>query len=274
MKAAQRRAASGRSHGHATSKPGIQPADEPGFSVKPRVARSACPNPIRVLIVDDHPIVRQGLRSCLAGYNQLSVVGEAANGKEAIAKTNALLPDVVLMDIEMPGLDGLAATEALLRENPESKVLILSIHKHSQYVLRTIRAGARGYVSKEASPAQLVQAIETLAAGGSFFGSDIATVALNQMVNRTEDTPNRKQLSPREREVLVGIAEGLGNKEIASRLGVSVRTVETHRERIMRKLDIHCIAGLTRFAINEGLISVRNQSGASPGEQRRRTASP
>jgi two-component system, NarL family, nitrate/nitrite response regulator NarL len=262
MKAPQQGATRGRSQSHATSIHKIQTANESGFNANPCVVEPASPNPIRVLLVDDHPIVRRGLSGCLAGYKHLLIVGEAGDGQEAIAKTKALSPDVVLMDIEMPKLDGLAATTVLRKENPKSKVLILSMHKDSQYVLRIIRAGAHGYVSKEASPAELVQALETVGAGMSFFGSEVASLALNQMLKSKEDIP-AKQLSPREHEVLVAIAEGSSNKEIASRLGLGVRTVETHRERIMRKLNIHSIAGLTRFAITAGLISLRNEVAAT-----------
>lgn len=222
-----------------------QPAAQTVLNVKAGVVAPDGASPIRILVVDDHPIVRRGLSSCLAGYPHLRIVGEAANGKEAILKANALLPDVVLMDIEMPKLDGLASTQVLAREQPKSKVLILSVHKDEQCLRQIMQAGALGYVSKEATPAELVQAIETVAGGNKFFGSNTAAML--------KDSPPRKQLSPREQTVLAGIAEGLSNKEIASRLGLGVRTVETHRERLMRKLKIHHTAGLTRLAISLGL---------------------
>jgi two-component system nitrate/nitrite response regulator NarL len=173
--------------------------------------------PIRILVVDDHPIVRQGLRSFLA--------------------------DVVLMDIDIPKLGGLAATEVLVRDNPNCKVLILSLHKDSPYASAIIRAGAQGYISKESSPGELVKAIETVAAGNKF-------LAWNTSMGVT------KELSPRERQVLAAIAEGFSNKQIASQMGVGVRTIETHRQRIMRKLKIRSIAGLTKFAVSKGLISL------------------
>lgn len=227
---------------------------EAGSIPKSTPAGAANPNTIRILIVDDHPVVRQGLISCLADYHHLVIVGEAGNGKEAILKANALQPDVVLMDIEMPKMDGLSATEVLTRENPGSRVLIVSVHKDSEYLLRMSRVGARGYVSKDASPSELVQAIETVAAGRSFYSSTVAPMALRQLLKRNPGAPGPKQLSPRERQVLGAIAEGMSNKEIASRMNLSVRTIETHRERIMRKLDIHTVAGLTRSAIAMGLI--------------------
>ena len=140
------------------------------------------------------------------------------------------------------------------------------MHKHAEYVLRITRAGAQGYVSKEASPAELVQAIETVGAGGSFFGSEVATITLNELVKSHEDTLRRVQITVRERQVLVAIVEGLSNKEIAARLGVGVRTIETHRERLMRKLNIHGIAGLTKFAVSEGLVSLpQGSAGVSLG---------
>ena len=212
-------------------------------------------HPIKVLVVDDHPIVRQGLRSCLASCKHLEVVGEAANGKEAIAKTNALMPDVVLMDLEMPTLDGLAATNVLAREQPQVKVLIVSMHQDAKYLKRLIEAGARGYISKEASTAQLIQAIEAVAGGKEFYGS-IPLAVTNAALKENTDNTRTKKLSPREQEVLVAISEGLSNKEVGSRLNLGVRTVETHRERIMRKLNIHTVAGLTRYAISVGLVSL------------------
>jgi two-component system nitrate/nitrite response regulator NarL len=145
---------------------------------------------------------------------------------------------------------------------PQVKVLILSMHDNSDYIMRILQSGARGYVLKEASPEELVKAIETVNSGEAFFSPEVARLALNQFVQGSGEGPHPSQLTDREREVLIHIAEGLSNKEIACRLNVGVRTVETHRERIMRKLDIHTIAGLTKFAISKGLITLQeNQSG-------------
>ncbi len=208
---------------------------------------------IRVLVVDDHPVVRQGLVSCLARH-QLQVVGEAANGRDALRRVRELSPDVVLMDLDMPHMSGLTAAELLRKENPAVKVLVLSMHTHSEYVLRILQCGARGYILKDAPTEEMVKAIEAVHSGGTFFSSDIARLALNQFVRGVSDDPRAKPISNREREVLIAIAEGLSNKEIACRLSVGVRTVETHRERIMRKLNIHSVAGLTKYAIQKGLI--------------------
>ncbi len=208
---------------------------------------------IRLLLVDDHPVVRKGIRMCLSRSSNLDIVGEAANGQEALSKTKELNPDMVLMDIDMPKMSGLAVTELLRKERPEVKVLILSMHDNTEYVMRILQSGARGYVLKEASPEELVQAIETVNAGEAFFSPDVARVALNQFVQGADKNADN-QLTGREEEVLVQIAEGLSNKEIAARLEVGVRTVETHRERIMRKLNIHSVAGLTKYAIAKGLV--------------------
>ena len=210
---------------------------------------------IKLLLVDDHPLVRRGISSCLARQERFVIVGEAADGLEAVRKAKEILPDIILMDIDMPLMNGLAATELLHRELPNVKVLILSMHSNTDYVLRIMRSGAHGYVLKEASLEELLRAIETVESGEAFFSPDVARVALNQFVSRPGE--GSSQPTNREREVLIHIAQGLSNKEIASALGVGVRTVETHREHIMRKLNIHSVAGLTKFAISKGLIVLR-----------------
>ncbi len=213
-------------------------------------------NAIKVLVVDDHPVVRRGISACLARHQQMQVIGEASDGREALRLARELHPDIMLMDIDMPQMNGLAATEALRRELPAIKVLILSMHSNTEHVLRIIQSGARGFVLKEAPTAELVRAIETVNAGEAYFSSDVARVALNKYVQGNGAAANTANLTPREREVLILIAEGMSNKEIGGQLSVSVRTVESHRENIMHKLNIHTVAGLTRYAITQGLTTL------------------
>jgi two-component system nitrate/nitrite response regulator NarL len=215
---------------------------------------------IKVLLVDDHPVVRKGLQSCLARQDTIKVVGEASDGDEALKKARELSPDVVLMDISMPRMNGLAVTETLRKESPNVKVLILSVHSNKEYIFRIIQAGAHGYVSKEAPPEELVRAINCLHGGEPFFSADVAKAALNQFVASGGKKEPFAQLTSREREVLVLIAEGQSNKEIANKLGIGVRTIETHRERIMRRLDIHSVAGLTKYAIANGMVSLDGEA--------------
>jgi two-component system, NarL family, nitrate/nitrite response regulator NarL len=217
---------------------------------------------IKVLLADDHPVVRKGLQTCLSKRANLKVVGEAADGDEALRKARELSPDVVLMDISMPGMNGLAVTEVLRKEAPDMKVLVLSVHSNKDYIFRVIQAGAHGYVSKEAPPEELLRAIESVYSGEPHFSEDIARAALNEFVSSGGKKEPFAQLTSREREVLVLIAEGQSNKEIADKLGIGVRTIETHRERIMRRLGIHSVAGLTKYAIANGLISL--ESGSPP----------
>jgi two-component system nitrate/nitrite response regulator NarL len=219
---------------------------------------------IKVLVADDHPVVRKGVQICLAKQETMRVVGEAVDGDEALRKARELSPDVVLMDISMPGMNGLAVTEVLRKEAPDMKVLILSVHSNKHYIARVIQAGAHGYVSKEAPPEELVRAIEAVHAGEAFFSDDMMRTALNEFVINPGKKPPFSQLTVREREVLIRIAEGLSNKEIADGLKIGVRTIETHRERIMRRLNIHSVAGLTRYALANELISLEDGS-AAPG---------
>lgn len=215
-------------------------------------------NRIKLLIVDDHPVVRRGISMCLSHHEQLEVVGEAADGREAIRRARELQPDIALMDIDMPQMNGLAVAEVLHREMPKLKVLILSMHGNTEYVLRILQSGARGFVLKEAPAEELVRAIETVNNGDAYFSPDVARVALNKFVQGKNNGGDEAQLTNREREVLTFIADGFSNKEIAAQLGVGVRTVETHRERIMKKLDIHTIAGLTRYALAKGLVTLQS----------------
>jgi two-component system nitrate/nitrite response regulator NarL len=212
-----------------------------------------------VLVADDHPVVRKGLQSCLARPGHIRLVGEAADGDEALRKVRELKPDVVLMDISMPGMNGLAVTEILRKELPEIKVLVLSVQRNKDAIFRVIQAGAHGYVSKEAPSEDVIRAIESVHEGEPFFSEEIARAALNEFVHSGGKKEPFSQLTSREREVLVLIAEGKSNKEVADQLGIGVRTIETHRERIMRRLNIHSVAGLTKYAIANGLVSLEDR---------------
>lgn len=225
---------------------------------------------IRILLADDHPMVREGIRSCLDARENFRVVGEASDGQEALEKAKKLQPDVVLMDISMPRLTGLEATKLLHKEVPKAKVLILTMHENEAYVLEIVRSGAKGYILKDTSPAEVVRAVEAVNKGEAYFSSRISQFVLNEFVNKARSLtkPSRSEISPREREVLALIAEGLSNKEIAAKLFVSVRTVETHREHLMRKLDIHSAAGLTQYALSRGIIKSAYGSGPSTAVKR------
>jgi len=217
---------------------------------------SARKETIKVLVADDHPVVRKGLQSCLSRAGRLRLVGEAADGDEALRKARELQPDVVLMDISMPGMNGLMVTEMLRKELPQVKVLVVSVQRNKDAIFRVIQAGAHGYVSKEAPSEEVIRAIESVHGGEPYFSEEIARAALYEFINSGGRKEPFAQLTPREREVLVLIAERKSNKEIADQLNIGVRTIETHRERIMRRLNIHSVAGLTKYAIANGLVSL------------------
>jgi DNA-binding NarL/FixJ family response regulator len=213
---------------------------------------------IRVLLADDHPVVRAGVRSLLSKNEHMEIVGEAADGREAISKVRELHPDVVFMDTYMPRMSGLDATKLLNQQVPGVKVLMHCGHNSQESVLQIIRAGARGYVLKNAQPEELAQAIERVNRGETYYTSEVARLALDEhsRFNRRRGRRAAADLSERELEVLAGIADGKSNRDIAAELGIGVRTIETHRERIMQKLQIHNVAGLIKFAIARGLASI------------------
>ncbi|MCS7090468.1 MAG: response regulator transcription factor [Verrucomicrobiota bacterium] len=217
---------------------------------------------IRVIIVDDHPVVRRGLRACLEEKSQFEVVAEAANGRDAIEQASALQPDLMLVDINMPGMDGLQVCEAVRPLRPSPRVVILSIHNRPEYVQRALAAGACGYLLKDIPAAQLVEALERVYRGEVVLSPQVTEVALNQWMRRQNRSQGGRSLSRREQQVVTLIARGFSNKEIAQRLGVSVRTVETHRERVMTKLNLRNVAAITRYAIAEGLIPLEENSGS------------
>ena len=218
---------------------------------------------IRLLIADDHPIVRAGIRACLAKDSRIEIVGDAADGREALARTRELAPDVVFMDIYMPRMNGLVASKLISQQYPESKVLMHTLHEDQAQVLQIIRSGARGYVLKNSPLDKLGDIIQTIHRGGSYFHSDAARIAMEEHSRHLQRRGNQvtSDLSERETEVLSKIAEGKTNREIAGELGISVRTVETHRERMMHKLQIHNVPGLIKFAIMQG-VAVIEYAGA------------
>jgi len=213
---------------------------------------------VRVLLAEDHTIVRKGLRSLLDGEPDVEVVGEAEEGREAVRMTRRLLPDVVLMDISMPGLNGLEATHQIKRDLPAVNVLILSRHANEEYVLQILRAGASGYVVKQAAPTELLLAIRAAHRGEFFLSPSISREVIEEYVQQAPGTAEDRwgRLTDREREVLQLIAEGHTSREIAELLTISEQTVRTHRANLMNKLDIHSTAELTQYAIRKGVISL------------------
>lgn len=207
---------------------------------------------IRVLVADDHAIVRTGIRHVLETEPGFTVVGEASNGAEALTLALELAPDVAVLDISMPGGSGLQAAAELRRRCPDTRVLILSMHDNTEYVLESLRVGVHGYLLKDSAAAELGAAIRAVCRGESFFSPPVAR-QLGAVV-RGERPGALAPLTGRERQVLIGVAGGRTNKEIALELGISHRTVESHRESLMRKLDVYTVAGLTKIALEEGLI--------------------
>ncbi len=212
------------------------------------------PKPIRVLIVDDHAVVRAGLRLLLDGEPDLEVVGEAGNGSEGIFAALALEPDVVLMDLVMPGLNGIEATRQLIEKRPAAKVLMLSMQDDASYVREAFAAGALGYVLKEAADSEVVTAVRQVAAGGQHLDPALGArlAAADAVANRAQAGPS--PLSEREREVLSLLALGHTNQEIAKLLHISIRTAETHRAHIMQKLRASTRAELVRYALGTGML--------------------
>ena len=213
--------------------------------------------PIRVLVVDDHAVVREGIRHVLAGEPGFEVVGEAANGEQALALARSQRPDVVVLDVTMPGESGLRVAPKLRAAVPGARVLIMSMHENAEYVREGVRAGASGYLLKDSAAAELRLAVRAVHAGGTYFSTPAArgltAPPSSAPDGEADEPPSSDVLTARERDVLDGIARGLTNKEIAGQLGISHRTVETHRESLMRKLGIRTVAGLTRYVLDHGL---------------------
>ncbi|MCZ6756370.1 MAG: response regulator transcription factor [Gemmatimonadetes bacterium] len=213
--------------------------------------------PIRVLVADDHSVVRQGIRHVLEGAEEFTIVAEAENGNEVAELVAQSKPDVVVLDISMPGLSGIEVTAVLRKRFPKCRVLILSMYDNQEYVLEAVRSGAHGYLLKDTAADDLATAIRSIHSGEAFYSPPIAAklaAAVKGDFSDKDDTGELASLTTREREVLRGIARGLTNKDIATQLGISPRTVETHRESLMRKLGIRHVAGLTKLALETGLI--------------------
>ncbi len=210
---------------------------------------------IQVLLVDDHTIMREGIRALLEVYDGIEIVGEAAEGQEAVTKVQQLRPDVVVMDIAMPGMDGLEATRHIKKNNPRVKILILTQHENKEYILAAIKAGSAGYVLKKAAGSELVSAIQTVYHGGSFLYPAAATTLIKQYLSRPDEEPYDR-MTVREKEILKLITEGCTSREIAGRLLVSPKWVVTRRAGIMRKLDIHNHTDLVRYAMRKGLVGM------------------
>ncbi len=210
----------------------------------------------RILLADDHKLVRAGIRSLLATLPDVEIVAEAENGREALALCAEHRPDVILMDIMMPGLNGLDAAARIARTCPETRVVMLSMNADEDSVLKSLRAGAVGYLVKTADPTELGMAIAAVMRGGSFLSSAVSEHVIRACVGRVDkEQSSLERLTPRQREVLQLVAEGHTTKEIAAKLDIGARTAEAYRGELMKALDIHDVASLTRYAIRAGLVS-------------------
>src|ERR1700751_7908 len=213
---------------------------------------------IRILLADDHQLMRSGIRLMLERESDLSVVGEASDGREAVALAKSLRPDVVVMDIGMANLNGIEAAQQVTQNRPEVAIVMLSMHSDECYVLRALKAGARGYLLKDSAEADLIKAVHAVAGGKSFFSPAVSKVLLDDYVRKLKRSGADDAydlLTPREREVLQLVAEGKSNKDIANLLNLSVYTVESHRSNLMEKLNLHGLPELILYAVRKGIIS-------------------
>ena len=214
--------------------------------------------PIRILLADDHTVVRDGLRALVEKQPDMSVVGEAADGRDTIRMAEEQSPDVIIMDIAMPNMNGIEATRRIVASNPQTAVLILSMHQDESYVLRSLKAGARGYLLKDSVRSDVIEAIRAVAQGRSFLTRKVSRILQEDYVREMERRgveDSYDLLTDREREILQLVAEGRTNKEVASLLNISLTTVETHRTHILQKLNLHSIPELILYAVRKGIIA-------------------
>jgi two-component system response regulator NreC len=213
-------------------------------------------NKLRVLLADDHAVIREGLKSLVNAQPDMHVVGEAENGRVALQRASEVQPDVVVMDVSMPELNGIEATGRLKQTSPQVKVLVLTVHEDKGYLRQLLKAGASGYVLKRAVAQELIHAIRTIAAGGVYLDPALAGKVVGSYIRKrsVEDELLNTDLSPRETEVLSLVAWGYSNKEIANKLEISIRTVETYKARLMEKLDLHSRADMVRYALHQGWL--------------------
>jgi len=213
---------------------------------------------IRILLADDHRLFRFGLKQLLDQRSSLTIVGEAGDGFTAVEMAASLKPDIIFMDISMPHLNGLEALRRILEQNPTARIVILSMHSDHRYVAEALKSGARGYLLKDAAPDELLKSITRIMAGQYFLSSGVNQQVIADFINRSSGEPETpfNHLSSREREVLQLLAEGFTTKQIANRLNLSAKTIESHRLHIMDKLELHSIADLTKYAIREGLVEL------------------
>lgn len=207
---------------------------------------------IRIIIADDHPMVRDGLKVSLESEQFIEVIADVSNGLEAVQASEKLSPDVVLLDISMPEMNGLEACQKIREQSPDVGLLIVTMHDNREYITRVIQAGASGYVLKDAPTEEIILAVQTVNQGGTYFSSSVAKTLFSEITDSPQGD-NKAGLSARETDVLAHLTEGLGNKEIARKMDISVRTVEAHRLKIKQKLGINNSAGLIRYAIDHGI---------------------